>query len=53
MVPPDIPGIISAAPIARPLVKIIKLFFEGAMRLPLLIKERKEHPLVCLLQILF
>ena len=52
MVPPDIPGIISAAPIARPLAKTINLFFEGTMRLPLLIKEQKGHLLVCLLQIL-
>ena len=52
IVPPEIPGIISAAPIARPLAKIINLFFEGVMRPPPLIKAQKEHLLVCLLQIL-
>ncbi len=46
IVPPDIPGIISAAPIAKPLTKIIDRFSEMAMRLLLSAKVQIEHLLL-------
>ncbi len=46
IVPPDIPGIISAAPIAKPFMKIMDRFSGMAMRLLLSIKVQIEHLLL-------
>ena len=46
IVPPDIPGIISAAPIAKPFTNIIDRFSGIAMRLLLSTKAQIEHLLL-------